>query len=94
MTTPDYKILHDAEAGRFAIKVDGQQGYVEYEQEDGVMAINHTIVPPAIGGRGIAGALVQAALDHARATSLKVAPHCSYADTWMRKHPEYEDLRC
>jgi predicted GNAT family acetyltransferase len=57
------------------------------------MAITHTIVPPEIGGRGIAGALVQAAVEHARAQGLKVAPHCSYADAWMRKHPQYGDLR-
>ena len=57
------------------------------------MTITHTIVPAAIGGRGIAGQLVQAALDHARSAGLKVAPECSYADDWMRTHPEYEDLR-
>lgn len=93
MTTPESKILHDAEAGRFTFEVDGQQGYVEYEQADGVMTVTHTIVPAAIGGRGIAATLVQAVLDHARASGLKVAPQCSYADGWMRKHPEYEDLR-
>ena len=86
-------VRHDAAAGRFTTEVDGQQAYVEYEPADGVMAITHTIVPAAIGGRGIAGTLVQAALDHARAAGLKVAPQCSYADAWMRKHPEYENLR-
>ncbi len=86
-------VQHDAAAGRFTTDVDGQQGYVEYEQEGGSMAITHTIVPSAIGGRGIAGTLVQAALDHARAAGLKVIPRCSYADGWMRKHPEYEELR-
>ncbi|MES2858650.1 MAG: GNAT family N-acetyltransferase [Pseudomonadota bacterium] len=73
--------------------VDGTQGYVEYEEANGVMTITHTIVPAAIGGRGIAGQLVQAALDHARGAGLKVVPSCSYADDWMRKHPEYQDLR-
>lgn len=86
-------VQHEAAAGRFTTDVDGQQGYVEYEQQGDVMTITHTIVPSAIGGRGIAGALVQAALEHARSQSLKVVPSCSYADDWMRKHSEYEDLR-
>jgi len=86
-------VQHDAAAGRFTTEVDGQQGYVEYEREGDVMTITHTIVPSAIGGRGVAGALVQAALEHARSEALKVVPSCSYADDWMRKHTEYEDLR-
>lgn len=87
------KVQHDPAARRFTLDADGRQGHVEYEQAGGVMTITHTIVPAAIGGRGIAGDLVQAALDHARGNDLKVAPQCSYADDWMRKHPEYEDLR-
>jgi len=86
-------VQHDAAAGRFTTSLDDQQGYVDYEQAGDVMTITHTIVPPAIGGRGIAGALVQAALDHARSAGHTVVPSCSYADDWMRKHPEYEDLR-
>lgn len=86
-------IRHDPGSRRFATEADGHAAHVEYELQDGVMAITHTIVPPQIGGRGIAGALVQAAVEHARAQGLKVAPHCSYADAWMRKHPQYEDLR-
>lgn len=86
-------VRHDSATSRFTVQADGKQGHVEYEEAAGVMTITHTIVPSAIGGRGIAGMLVQAALDHARSSGLKVAPRCSYADDWMRKHPEYEDLR-
>ena len=46
-----------------------------------------------IGGRGIAGQLVRAALEFARGQGLKVRPECSYADAWMRKHPDYDTLR-
>ena len=56
------------------------------------MTITHTGVPPAVGGRGIAGALVQAAFDWARGAKRKVVPACSYAAQWARKHPEYSDL--
>ena len=88
--TPD--IQHDASRHRFTTTVDGHEGYVEYELQGGVMAITHTIVPQAIGGRGIAGNLVRAAFDYALAEWLKVAPLCSYAEGWVGKHPEYADL--
>ncbi len=87
------QIQHDAGSRRFTSTVDGHEAYVEYEQDDGIMTITHTIVPAAIGGRGIAGQLVQAAMDHARAEGLKVMPACSYAEGWLSKHPQYADLR-
>ena len=57
-----------------------------------VMMLTHTGVPKALRGRGIAAALVQAALDHARAKGLKVRPDCSYAEAYMQRHPETLDL--
>ena len=90
MTT---NVQHDAARHRFETVADGVTGYVEYSLGEGTLSIDHTIVPSEIGGRGIAGALVKAALDHARAEGLKVNAACSYADAYISKHPEYEDLR-
>lgn len=86
-------IAHDPASQRFTTEVDGQSAYLEYEQGDGLIVITHTIVPPAIGGRGIAGDLVRTAFEYAKAEGLKVDPRCSYSDAWMRKHPEYDPLR-
>lgn len=91
--TTESTIRHDPAAHRFITDVDGHTGYVEYESRGGTMAITHTIVPSAIGGRGIAGALVKAAVEHARDAGLKVDPQCSYAEGWMEKHPDYASLR-
>lgn len=86
-------IRHDARAGRFSTEVDGVEAELAYRLDGDRMTILHTGVPEAIGGRGIAGRLVQAAMDHARAEGLKVHPACAYASAWMDKHPEYRDLR-
>ncbi len=71
-------IVHDAAGGRFEAEVDGGVAECVYRLGAGVMNIVHTEVPPQSEGRGIAAALVQAALDHARAAGLKVRPSCSY----------------
>jgi N-acetylglutamate synthase-like GNAT family acetyltransferase len=55
---------------------------------DGVMTITHTRVPPAIGGRGIAAQLMEAALSAARAAGWSVNPACSYAKAYLEKHPQ------
>ena len=81
-------IEHRPDLSRFQVVIDGRTCVVDYELAAGVMAITHTEVDPLIGRRGIAGAMVQAALDHARSEGLKVNPLCSYARVYMERHPE------
>lgn len=89
MTVP---VAHDTSATRFTAESEGQLAELAYRLEAGSLVIEHTGVPEAIGGRGIAGALVKAALDYAREAGLRVVPSCSYAAEYIRRHPEYADL--
>lgn len=83
------EIQHDEKAKRFSTVVDGHEAHVAYTLHDNSLDIRHTLVPEAIGGRGIASALVKAAYDYARDSGLKPVGTCSYAVTWLRRHPEY-----
>lgn len=85
-------IHHDATAGRFTAEVDGQRCEADYQLRSGVMHLVHTGVPPALQGQGIAAALVQQALAEARRQDWQVRPVCSYVQTYMRRHPETQDL--
>lgn len=85
-------IEHQPAAQRFSVLVDGHQAELVYAQRQGDLVIEHTGVPSAIGGRGIAGELVKAALDYARSAGLKVVPACSYAALYIQRHPQYQDL--
>ena len=76
----------------FQTVVDGQRCVVDYQLSGKLLTINHTFVPPAVEGRGIAARLTQAVLNYARAEHLKVAPMCSYARAYMRRRPETLDL--
>jgi uncharacterized protein len=89
----DLQIEHLPDRGRFQAIVDGRTCLAEYRLDAGVMAVTHTLVPPELEGRGIAAALIQALLDHARRHGLKVRPLCSYAAVYMRRHPESDSLR-
>jgi len=92
------QIQHDTVRSRFEAKVDGHRCVCDYRIEDAnspdhrVMAIVHTGVPSAVGGRGIAAELVAAALAWARSQSLKVDPVCSYVAVYMRRHRDTQDL--
>jgi predicted GNAT family acetyltransferase len=85
-------IEHLPEQGRFQTTVDGHPGVAEYRLAGGVMLMTHTEVHPALQGRGLAAALVEAALAHARAHGLKVNPLCSYVRAHMRRNPQTQDL--
>jgi predicted GNAT family acetyltransferase len=81
-------INHDREAHRFTTEVDGHRAQLDYTLADRVMTITHTRVPPAIGGRGIAAELMEAALSAARGAGWSVNPACSYAKSYLEKHPQ------
>jgi len=90
-TTP-IEIVHNADARRFEAVVDGALARCDYRRVGNVLQINHTEVPVALEGRGIAGKLVAATLEHAKAQGLRVAPYCSYVRSYMRRHPETQAL--
>jgi uncharacterized protein len=81
-------IHHDLNAHRFATEVEGSRAELDYTLADGIMTITHTRVPPAIGRRGIAAQLMEAALGAARAAGWSVNPACSYARSYLDKHPQ------
>ena len=92
MTAP-LAVSHRPEAGRFEVALeDGEVAHLAYRLDGGAMLVHHTEVPPRFEGRGVASALVQAAVDHARANGVSIVPLCSYVRVWMRRHPEHGDL--
>lgn len=48
----------------------------------------HTGVPDALGGQGIGGQLVQAAVDRAARERLTVVPLCPFARKWLERHTD------
>lgn len=85
-------IHHDAAARRFEAQVNGGSAECVYRLAGKLMDIVHTGVPPASEGHGVAAALVQAALEHARTQGWRVRPSCSYVRVYMRRHPETLEL--
>ncbi|MFG3258449.1 GNAT family N-acetyltransferase [Streptomyces sp. NPDC048172] len=71
---------------------DAVAGVAQYMRSSQVVAFTHTEVDLAYEGRGVAGALARTALDAAREEGLKVVPVCTFFASYLRKHPEYQDL--
>ena len=54
--------------------------------QPGVYTIEHTIVDSSLQGQGVAGKLVQAAVEDIKAMGGEVQATCSYAVKWLEKH--------
>ena len=82
----DVDVVHLPDRSRFEAQVEGSTAYLTYEREGRAVAMTHTIVPPPVGGRGIAGELTRTAVDWARSEGLQIDPQCSYVRSWLHKH--------
>jgi predicted GNAT family acetyltransferase len=77
---------------RYEAHLDGHLAVITYRREEGQITFIHTVVSPALEGRGVASKLVRTALDDARRQGLAVIPLCPYMVIFIRRHPEYIDL--
>lgn len=88
-----YPIEHDEQHHQFSTVVDGKTAILEYFIDENIFIITHTYVPQALEGRGIASALTKEALLFASSNELKVNPVCSFARTYLQRHPEFQSLK-
>jgi predicted GNAT family acetyltransferase len=86
-------IVDNPAKSRFEMPVPGGTAFAVYRRSGDVLIVPHSEVPREAEGRGYGSALVKAVLEHARARGLKVRPLCSFVAAYMRRHPEYEDVR-
>ena len=87
---------HDSGShGEYRATVPGSSaiGRLTYQRRGNVLVADHTLVPPEIGGKGVAARLVEALIDGARADGTKIVPQCSYVEAAFRRHPEWAELR-
>lgn len=68
-------------------------GRLTWVNRGDIRVADHTIVPPEIGGRGIAARLVEALVADARAQGFRIDPECSYIAAAFNRHPDWADLR-
>jgi predicted GNAT family acetyltransferase len=77
-------VTHSPGISRF----ESGAAYLSYRRTDETLDIQHTVVPEDMGGQGVGGALVQAAVDFARKEDLELIVTCQFARGWLEKHPD------
>jgi len=89
---PQLSISNNEQQQQFQAKIDGELAWLEYRLHDGQIVLMHTEVPELLGGRGIGSALVEYALNYARARHLPVKVYCPFVAAYVRRHPEQQDI--
>lgn len=90
----DVRVVQDPARDAFVLHVDGvEAGHVDVRRRRGhdgpTIVLLHTEVDEAHAGRGLAGRLVRAVFEAARAEGVAVVPRCPYAQRWLGSHAEY-----
>lgn len=80
------QVTDNPSASRFELAADGETAELIYRRRGDRLALIHTGVPRALGGRGIGGQLVAAAIDRAVRDGLTVVPLCPFARSWLEQH--------
>ena len=82
----DRRVVNRPEEHRYVYRADEAEAQLVYRRNGKRLILVHTEVPDELGGRGIGGRLVQAAVDDARSNGWTVAPWCPFARTWLEAH--------
>ncbi len=87
------EVIDNRARNRYEIFADARlAGYADYVVRGDRVELPHTVIEPALRGRGLAAVLVRHALDDVRATGRTVVPSCWYVADFIAEHPDYTDL--
>jgi predicted GNAT family acetyltransferase len=83
-------LVHEPDASRYALYIDGElAALADYAVRGDTLSFHHTFTDPNRRGQGLAGQVVEFAMNDVEATSNRaVAPDCWYVARWFAKHPE------
>src|SRR4051794_26268111 len=92
--TTTFTTSDNTELSRIDAKLDGELvGFAAYEIcDDGTYTFHHTEVFEGNEGRGLGLQLAAAVMDFAREKGVRIHPTCSFLASYVRKHPEHQDL--
>ncbi len=88
------ELSHEPDARRYVLRVDGDTASVlDYRVLGDSVAFTRTFTNPQYRGSGLAGELVQFAVDDVEVNSMhRIVPSCWYVGEWFDRHPDRQAL--
>jgi hypothetical protein len=85
-------VRDNPELGRFELEEKGLTVFANYRRQGQHVVIPHVEAAPALRGTGAADRLMSGIVELARRDGFKIAPTCSYARLWFRRHRDVTDV--
>ena len=83
MTEAPIEVIHQPHNQRFVSAIDGHESIADYRLSGRQIDFNHTFVPDALRGTGIAEILVREALAWARQEGYQIQASCWYVQRFL-----------
>jgi predicted GNAT family acetyltransferase len=84
-----YVLKDNVERKRYEFEMEGPKPLIDYiKNNQGVIYLTHTEVPPRLQGQGVGQQLVKEILEDVEKKGLKVVPSCPFVAAYMKRHPE------
>jgi predicted GNAT family acetyltransferase len=93
MKYDDIPLINNEARHHFELLVDDTISFVDYKKRGDNVYLIHTEVPEELEGKGIAAALVEKTFSYLEQHNLKMVPLCTYIQTYLKRHPEWNKLR-
>jgi predicted GNAT family acetyltransferase len=88
-----YKVKHDAKEHRFYIDMEHQVSELKYKKvDDKTLDFYSTYVPESLRNKGLAGHLVEYALEYVKEHNHLIIPSCPFVKKYIDEHDEYASL--
>ena len=90
----DIDVVDAPDHHRFEARADDGSlaGVAAYRIDGGQLVFTHTEVDDAYEGKGVGSQLVRNVLDQLRDRETSVRSECSFINSWVEKHPEYQTV--
>lgn len=86
------RVVDNKEENRFETEIEGQMAVIEYSVQPGILSLNHTEIPEALSGQGVASEMIEKVLLEIELRGLKVIPVCPFIRKYIDKHPEWKSI--
>ena len=90
-SSPDLTVVHNKEEEMFSLSLPGHEvAFLKYrflDRQQTTVEMFTTVVPPSLGGRGVAKILADEAFDWAVENDLKMKLTCWYLSGYLQRHP-------